>query len=402
MLRAGMRYGLLGLLFACACVVDGGEIRHLIQVLRHEAATPAYPFRLEMATRTIVSGAFAGDQLLAINGTPVIAADQVNAAIASATPGQRLRLTLAEPGGRAIERFVAVPSVAAEMNTNEAVARLCANILIPSISIAVGFGVAAIRSSDPNAWIMLAMLLGFSETFAVRIWSDPSSGLSKAWAALWTPLWPGFTAWFGLRFPDRFRWERRQFWMKFAFMAFSSAAGFFWFAAILIWRRDINTAQVFRGAEIRAQLIWLTSAILGIAVFFVSQGLRIRLSRTPDTRRRSKILLAGAGVALAPAVLFYARGSGQNGLRGAPWPLILLGFAMVAVFPLTLAFAILVERAMGLRFILRQSLIGRGQAAGRLSQWIDRRFFSEEYTAGVALRQLAEEAGRFTEVPPLL
>jgi sigma-B regulation protein RsbU (phosphoserine phosphatase) len=190
--------------------------------------------------------------------------------------------------------------------------------------------------------------------------------------------------------------------MKFAFMAFSSAAGFFWFAAILIWRRDINTAQVFRGAENRAQFIWLTSAILGIAVFFVSQSLRIRLSRTPDTRRRSKILLAGAGVALAPAVLVYARGSGQNGLRGAPWPVILLGFAMVAIFPLTLAFAILVERAMGLRFILRQTLIGRRRAAGRLSQWIDRRFFSEEYTAGVALRELAEEAGRFREVPPLL
>jgi sigma-B regulation protein RsbU (phosphoserine phosphatase) len=130
--------------------------------------------------------------------------------------------------------------------------------------------------------------------------------------------------------------------------------------------------------------------------------LRIRLGRTPDARRRSKILLASAVVAFAPAVLLYARGAGQEGLRGAPWPVILVIFAMVVIFPLALACAILIERAMGLRFMVRQSLIGRRRTAGRVSQWIDRRLFREEYDAGVALRELAEEAGRFTEIPLLL
>jgi phosphoserine phosphatase RsbU/P len=399
MLRAGIRYGLLGLLFACACIINGSEIRRQIHDLRRQAATPAYPFRLAIATRTITSGAFAGDQLLAMNGIPVVSADQVNHVIGATIPGHMLRLTLAETGGRAIERVIAVPSLAARTNTAEAVAKVCANILLPLISLAAGFAVAFIRPSDPHAWIMLATLLGFSEIFADRTgWR----GLTEAWAGFWISLWPGFIVWFGLRFPERFRWERRQFLVKFAFLAFSSAAGFFWFAVILLWRSDINTAQVFRGPETRAHFIWLTSVVVAIAVFFTSQGLRIRLGRTPDTRRRSKIVLAGAAVALPPAVLFYTRHSRQDWPGGAPWPAILSGFAIIAMFPLTLAFGLLAERAMDLRFILRRCLIGRRQSAGGLSRWLDRRFFREDYEAGVAVGELAEEAGGFTEIPQLL
>ena len=120
---------------------------------------------------------------------------------------------------------------------------------------------------------------------------------------------------------------------------------------------------------------------------------------------------------------------------------------MMALFPITLAYVIIVERAMDLRFVLRQGVkyglargglwlvrtflvvfaiyvlsshVGAGlrplavggAVAGlaiirrknteRASAWLDRKFFREAYDAETVLSELAVEAGRYVEIDPLL
>ncbi len=149
-------------------------------------------------------------------------------------------------------------------------------------------------------------------------------------------------------------------------------------------------------------------------------------------------------------IVLYAVIRHQDVLVGVPWPFQALAFSMMALFPVTLAYVIVVERAMDLSFVVRQSVqyaLARGgvralriglivlfanmatnsargssaaswartlgigivgialfrqRAVTRASAWVDRRFFREAYDAEMVLSELAVEAGRYLETEPLL
>ncbi len=165
-----------------------------------------------------------------------------------------------------------------------------------------------------------------------------------------------------------------------------------------------------------------------------------------------RILHTGAQVSLAPIflVVIYSVYSGRDILGGIPRLLTAVTLLFLTLFPLTLAYVIVVERAMDLRFVIRQSLryglarvglwslraalialaayllnsssksggkpstsiqlaaVGAGlllvrrRAANSASQWIDKKFFRESYDAEKMLTELATRAGRYVEVNPLL
>lgn len=454
MARAAIRYLLLALLCAAACFLQGGEIGHLIHVLTHENSIPVFPFGILNASRTISNGPLAGDQLLALNGKPISSINQVTAMVNAAGAGGQLRVTVVEPSGRARETMVRVPSAAERIRPGEWAMDICTRIVIPIVVILLGFGVTAIRSSDPNAWIMLFMLLGFSEVFQDRTWQGPLPDLTRAWTGIWISLWPAMSAWFGLRFPERFQWDRKHPWIKFAVMAVSAVPGAIYFALDILWRHDMDAAQVWRTLLVRSYFVWLAMTIAGISVFFWSLGARIRTGKTADSKRRLRILYLGSIIAFTPAlgVALYGMARGRDPFSNVPWVVAAMATMVVALFPLTLAYVIVVERAMDLRFIIRRGLqyavargglylvraaalgfgfyivvkdigrpghealavfqlaglglamvvIGRRRTAGIASRWIDRKFFREAYDAEKVLSELANEAGRFVETGPLL
>lgn len=176
------------------------------------------------------------------------------------------------------------------------------------------------------------------------------------------------------------------------------------------------------------------------------------MEQAPDERRRLRILRTGASLSLSPMFLIvvYSLARGRDIFDGVPWPVQVTGLCMLALFPLTLAYVIVVERAMDLSFVIRQSVqywfARRGLAVLRIalisvflsmfatsaqgasssswirtagigllglvvfrqrfvsqaSTWVDRKFFREAYDAETVLSELAVEAGRYVEIDPLL
>ena len=110
---------------------------------------PADPFIFVAGTRTIGTGPFRGDQVLAIDSKPFSAGLQLHDAVTERHPGDTLRLTLSQPDGSAIEREVTIPGQALDWLSPSSVAALLArNLVIPIVSLVLGFAVALIRPRD--------------------------------------------------------------------------------------------------------------------------------------------------------------------------------------------------------------------------------------------------------------
>jgi sigma-B regulation protein RsbU (phosphoserine phosphatase) len=187
-------------------------------------------------------------------------------------------------------------------------------------------------------------------------------------------------------------------------------------------------------------------------VFFTVLGIKSGIETGPDDRRRLRILRTGASLALGPMflVVIYALIRRADIFAFVAWPVEVGALCTMALFPITLAYVIVVERAMDLSFVIRQSVqygVARGgvrvlriglivifvhmletrakgwsavaatqwlgigvlglvvfrqRAVSRASTWVDRRFFREAYDAETVLSELAVEAGRYVEIDPLL
>src|SRR5208283_2330414 len=151
--RATLQYIVLAMLFACAAAKQTGETWSLIDLLRHAATLPDDPVSLAAATRTVSAGPFRNDQLLAFDGHPLTGWKQFEDTVRARRPGDRMRLTLSEPSGTAIERDVKIPSQKRNFErVSDIAVAVCLDLAIPIIAMGLGFAAAFIRPRDKNAW----------------------------------------------------------------------------------------------------------------------------------------------------------------------------------------------------------------------------------------------------------
>ncbi len=184
-----------------------------------------------------------------------------------------------------------------------------------------------------------------------------------------------------------------------------------------------------------------------IGLFFVILGYKTVTATTSDARRRFLLLDTGAAAGLLPMMILVTwTVIHHTNARG--WP-ALVSIAALLVFPVTMAYVIVVHRAMDVQVVLRQGLqyllatsgvrilqiaisagiivlaatiganssvaarvtliavgfallVGLGAFADRLRGWIDRRFFREAYEADEILADLVARVRTMVETGPLL
>ena len=181
----------------------------------------------------------------------------------------------------------------------------------------------------------------------------------------------------------------------------------------------------------------LATYLLFVVGFFAIMAYRTFTEREPDARRRLLLLDAGAAVSLTPMLIFprlHCRSTGAMSSDRFVIPM----FALFLLFPLTMAYVIVVHRAMDVRVVVRQgvqyvlarggirviqlalivavtiaasSLLSGGGGSSCASRswspdwrrswrsaadlpiacarWVDRRFFREAYDAEQILSDLA-------------
>ena len=328
------------------------------------------------------------------------------------------------------------------------------NVMLPLTCTVLGFWVAAARVTDRRAWLLLVLVLSLAEFGGGYFRSlygreDVFQPVAAAYQPLLANMWPTAMLLFAISFPERLALDRKVPWLKWVVIApivlrVVALNPIYDFIA----RRDPDAARRLHQALAPTETYFGTSYGLFILLFLVIMGYRTITERQPDARRRLRLLVTGAALSVTPMLAFLLLvAAGRRSF--ADWVVIpVLGSLLL--FPLTMAYVIVVHRAMDVRVVVRQGLrylLARGSLRGlqfvvssatlaaaialgarsaslisqvlligagvgavvlirrfadTLRDRVDRRFFREAYDADQILSDLASEVRTMIETRPLL
>ncbi len=407
------------------------------------------------------AGLARGDRLLALDGKPALGERSPQAAANERRAGDPMLVTV-ERNGVPVSASVRLSAAAdAPLTVTDWIVFAFLDVLTPWFCLILGFGVAFQRPRDPLAWLLLLLLMSFGGVaqagrvlIIVSSWEMPTRPLAVLYYLTITNSWGFWMLLFGQYFPDRSAanaWDRSIRWIVGVPLA----------SFALLW--GVSNALAIENAralpfEIAVQR-WsaadIVGQVLGIALFFANLLLKTGRATLADARRRLRLLMSGAAISLTPVILLalsalLIRGPLTAFLTFSPWlwiPSLLLLF----LFPLTLAYVIVVAHAMEVNVVIRQGLqyaLARGGArllmgslvlaiaiysariayepglarprllllvivlagvvlllravSARLYQWIDRHFFREAVNTEHVLAELSDTVRTIVESEPLL
>ena len=465
--RRTILYAALALFFAVVAVYRALDFSERLDGLLNGQVLAREPFDIDLPEFSLSSvneeAAAAGlqpkDVVRGIDGKPVryLAAD-LWVPLRKARAGDPLAIEYWRPGTpesavqRTTVRLRAIRAGAAPVV--DWVGFALFNVALPLFCTLLGFWVAAARPTDSRGWLLLLLVLSLAEFTGGDFrflggregWFQP---VFAAYQPLLANMWPTAMLLFAISFPERLPLDRRFPWLK-------------WVAILPILMHVIGTNPVYdfvarrdppAALRLLDSLEWTdgyfgTSYPLFMVLFLAIMGYRAYTERQPDARRRLWLLMAGVALSVSPLLAFLvAIALGVRELRN--WMFILI-IGPLLLFPLTMAYVIVVHRAMDVRVVVRQGLqylLARGSLRGlqlvvssatlagaivmasrtasfagaavfmavglvivvlirrfsdTLQQRVDRRFFREAYDADQILSDLADKVRTMIETEPLL
>jgi sigma-B regulation protein RsbU (phosphoserine phosphatase) len=461
---ATLQYALFALLATAAIafyIADAASQYTYIWHGHERAAAPVYfgPSNQvgHMTDPAQKAGLREGDRVLAVNGHPLRSFDTLLQQTNASRPGDPMTLMIErKDGSRGTIQFLLSPQVTGgKLTLSFRLFILTIQAVFPAFCLLIGLWVVAAKPRDPNAWYVLG-IFGFIQCFFVNAsyWNGPILPFMCVYADLAFIAFFLSMLLFGIYFPEPVGLDSRHPWAKWILIAPSLA-----FAALDVII-DLGRNVDFQiSSWIPAWLHTLDHrtesaiAVICISLFFITLFPKYSTASTRDAKRRLGILVWGAELGLAPMFIGVVIGQIRNRtLQDAvPSWYFWTCFLLFIFFPLSMAYVIVVQRAMDVRILLRQGtqyalargtlnavrvilgtllgvtlfqLVNHPQPSGtaktwalvlallflalqfggnrRLSAWIDRRFFREVYSTEQVLTELSEQAGRFTETRPLL
>lgn len=462
-------YILLILLFIYAASYQARYTERRIYQLVHANEFVREPFGLASFSALIEAvqpeaeqaGLRKDDYLLSVNGRPYTGTEVILDAISKARRGDLLAVTFrrTEADGQSKEEAATInlaPALASPFGVWDYILTVKLYVLLPLFCLLVGFFVTALRPRDPLAWLLLALLLSFGQVvarFEVSMWPEALQTPAILYYTFFESSWPIWMMLFGIYFPERLALDRRLPWLKWVLIVplilfmikdFAFAFGRYYdFAALA----PINKMYRTFG------LVEPLTGMAAVSVFFTALGFKMGTASSPDSRRRLRLLYFGTSIALLPGLVLVIAGLLRGGAFGAGLPgwFTVTALVLMFAFPLTLAYVIVVQRALDVGVVIRQGVqytLARGGVAvlrfliilaiilvmiwqvnqpdarvvenvtiigvgltlifmmrrlgERLAAWIDRRFFREAYNAEQILSELSDKVRTMVETGPLL
>jgi phosphoserine phosphatase RsbU/P len=369
-------YAVLAVLFLISTTHRVVTMSEHVRELRHGDELARDPFRIGFPHPDLESvepeaehaGLRPGDQIVRINDQRFgYRGTDLWVPMRAARAGDRLTVDATRVSGgypsTVAVTVVLQPIRAAAPSAIEVTQFAVNNVLTPIFCTVLGFWVAAARPRDIRAWLLLFLLLGTVEFFSANARAlygrqDVWQQISAAYQPILANLWAAAMLLFAIYFPERLPLDRRAPWAKWVVIAPV--------AVVLICetvvfdavaRRDpeaafgLHTALDPVGPYVRA------SFLLFVVGFFAIMAYRTFTERKPDARRRLLLLDTGTIVGLFPLLVYFAMILADRRQLLAEWltvPTIQLLFAsIVFLFPLTMAYVIVVHRALDVRVVVR-------------------------------------------------
>jgi signal transduction histidine kinase/CheY-like chemotaxis protein len=429
---------------------------HVVNEIRYSTTRARRPFSYDQRQRIVAltpqakaAGANLGDLLLQIGTERFSRARVLDDYLQRHVAGDWMRVLVeGKDGSRNIE-FRLAPRRGSPPKSDTLTILIVTQLVLPVLCIFLGFWVTYERIYDARAWLLLALLLSFS-LLSVQ------SGWESGWrlpALLYESIVPeSFAVWlllFGIYFPQRSGWDQKCPWLKWIFIG---PAAINVLADALVIVADEQDFSWF--PRLRLMYPWLQDsiqALTAIAICACVSFLLIKLLRTEkgsDAHRRLKVIWTGTLSGLGPACLWIliAILRGKSPFQAVPWSFAATALCMLAIFPATLAYAIVVHRALevrgivreGLRFVLDekrlstlryaviallaisvlyfskavqlQGLVGgivllvvlQSTVIQKANSWIDRWFFPDSYDSEQTLLRLLDQTSSYRELSELL
>jgi len=461
------RLALIVTLGALALAYQAHAITDIVRDLRTSSGGPRPPFNLEVVAGRIggvsdeaaAAGVKAGDRVVSVAGKPYAGRKTLAEALRSARPGDVLPIGVRRLGApdeiRSVIQLVADQPAGRKVSSTLLAVAL--GIALPVVSLFLGFAVALRRPRDTRAFLLLLMMMSFAQlpgsTAADEAgWGPVFRVFGVVFDHILSATWSIWMLLFAIAFPERLPLDRRRPWLKWVFIGPVSV-----FAAM----RTIGAVGEVEGYDAAARLLATVFALeplptsltmVAVASFFAILGFKRGTAATADSRRRLMLLYTGAALGLTPTALLILASliAGHADAITSDW-VVLPALLSMLVFPLSLAYVIVVHRAMDVRVVVRQglqyALARRGvmvlqgvaiviaivtastlsgqagvnrprrmqylagaiifvlairRAADRARGWIDTRFFREAYDAEQILTALSEDVRTIVDTDTLL
>jgi len=462
-----LQYVCLALLFALASAYQIRSAMYAFPNYFH-LKVAAYPFVpeyvngrpvLQFVTKSAwQAGLQNNDILLAVNGRPLTGLAVFGEAIRTTKPGETLTVQVLRPGETAPRSAsIQLEQATAPPISLPAASLLALKLVVPTFCILLGFWVTAVRPRDPSAWCLFLIMLFFSVFYSsgVESWGPLVRDVAEAYRVAVGNAWPIFMLLFGVYFPEPFP-EKDPAWWK-----WSKRMVITLLTVSCVMNVTVRLGQFENFAPVaslsaaldRLSTVDFLLKFAAIGSFFACISVKMRQAVTPDAKRRLRLLYTGCSIAMAPACILFVTQSIKGGELEQIFPewFVLSALSLMLLFPITLAYVIVVHRAMDVRVVIRQGLqyaLATGgirvlqiiltaavlitgvtfarsrnlspvremttiallilavlwlrKGADRLRKWTDRRFFRDAYNAEQILEALSDEVRSIVEKRPLL
>lgn len=370
-------------------------------------------------------------------------------------PGDTLGVTVRRDG--AVRTITFVLTAQKRMTTGQLLASIALLFLPVLVCLLAGYWVVWARPGDPNAWLLAGLLATTNVLFVAPTWF-PGFWLAvlEAWYMALQALGPLALVLFGIYFPERWRVDRRLPFLKWLIivpvmvalptLVYMTAVQDFFMHA---WTPRLSAMERWDDRLLNPL------NLLCVLVYWAAILDKLRSSTTADARRRMRVVCAGSVVGLGALLIAFVLLPHFVTDPRKLLPVRIAGALLVLAFPLSLAYVVLVQRALDVRILIRMGtryalaratlvvleigialfivirfvlpmfarqqdlavavpvtilvvsafaslMSSRNSVTNRMQAWLDRQFFREAYNAEVVLSELSEQARGFTETGPLI
>lgn len=433
-----------------------------VDLYRHRATVPSMPFSVQYTDQADAvsdnfkkAGLAVGDHILATDGIPFIGYLRVVEQLRSAKAGEIYNIEARKPDGRMVTVKAPLDAFftngARGQKVSTVVMSALLQLVFPLLCLVIATWVLTARPGDLHAWLVF-FLLQYMQTFFGLV--QHFGGWVFLYMFTWTTLTQNLFAvaglLFGLTFPERLPIDVKYPWLKWLAIGPVLAVIPLDFFELAAKAYRVATLKLFSPTlylvgdriETWATLICISTLCGGICTQYFRAS-------NQDARRRMRVLLLGSQIGLWPIFIIVIIGVSRHipVNQAVPSPVFITALLMFMLFPLSLAYVIIVQRAMDVRLLLRQGtqyalaqgtvrvvrvalgvaiallvlatmkhtvspwivfiplallFLMRWVVEKRAQLWIDKKFFREAYSTEQLLSELSMQAGGFTETRPLL